>query len=115
MKDHLFILKPGFHDGSKGPLFCGDAAPLEGMLGFYPQLRQQIDVSYIAAPRPRRELVELLGEDHQGTPVLVLAADAVVPAGLEVRRHGQRQFIDRPGDIGRYLSQAHGVGRSSHD
>jgi hypothetical protein len=115
MKDRVFILKPDFYDGTQGPLFCGDAAPLEGMLGFYPQLRQKIDVMYIAAPKPRRELVDLLGEDHQGTPVLVLSADSTVPSGLEIHQYGRWRFIQKPGDIGRYLSQVHGVGHSSQE
>src|SRR5579872_4675045 len=65
MKDRLFLLRPGFFKGEKGPFYCAESASVEGLLGFFPQLREMIDVEYIDFPRPRQVLVELLGNDHQ--------------------------------------------------
>jgi Protein of unknown function (DUF3088) len=41
-------------------------------LSYYPKLREQIDIRYIDFPRPRKEIVELVGGEHQGCPNLIL-------------------------------------------
>ncbi len=81
MKDQLYLLRPGFHNAGVGPLYCNDSAPVEGMLSFFPTLRGLVDVQYLDFPRPRRALVEALGEQHQGLPVLILAADRKLSDG----------------------------------
>jgi hypothetical protein len=105
MKDHLYIMRPGFTNGSLGPLYCGDSAPVEGMLSFFPQLRELVDVSYIEFPRPRAPLFELLGEDNQGIPVLVLARETQVtdPTLEPLSANGHRFFNDQA-MIRRYMS-----------
>lgn len=114
MKDRLFIVKPGYFNGDRGPLFCCDAAPIEGQLSFCPELRELVDVIYIEAPRPRRAIIELLGEENQNTPVLVLAGGRI-PAdpAVKVRTHGGQRFIDTGADISAYLSTQYGLARSS--
>ena len=112
VKDKLLMLRPGFFQGSEGPFYCGDAVAVEGLLSFFPQLRSQIDVEYIDAPRPRQAIVELIGEANQSAPVLVLGAGREpVDNSVEVRVHGQTQFIDSPDHIRRYLSSQYGVAR----
>lgn len=88
-RDVLFLLRPGFFDGGE-PWFCAACAQVEGLLSFYPHLRQQLDVRYVDFAHPRQAIVAELGEQHQSCPVLVvkrrdLAAlpDAVAtPAGV---------------------------------
>ncbi|KAF1039651.1 MAG: hypothetical protein GAK33_01492 [Burkholderia lata] len=110
MKDTLFILRPGFFKDSEGPFYCGDSVAVEGLLSFYPQLRDAVDVEYIDAPRPRRPIVTLIGADNQSAPVLVLAAGrAPDDDTLAIREHNGRRFIDSPADIRRYLSAQYGV------
>src|SRR5438552_10190480 len=75
MKDQLYLLRPGFMNAGLGPLYCGDSLPVEGLLSFFPQLRSLLDVHYLEFPRPRAALVNLLGEENQGVPVLILADD----------------------------------------
>jgi Protein of unknown function (DUF3088) len=41
-----------------------DCALLEGVLASFPQLAHAIDVERIAWPRPRREVVELIGAEN---------------------------------------------------
>src|SRR5207302_1184330 len=53
MKDQLYLLRPGFMNASLGPLYCNDSAPVEGMLSFFPQLRELLDVQYVEFARPR--------------------------------------------------------------
>ncbi|WP_175734794.1 DUF3088 domain-containing protein [Burkholderia ambifaria] len=110
MKDTLFILRPGFFKDSEGPFYCGDSVAVEGLLSFYPQLREAVAVEYVDAPRPRRSIVALIGADNQSAPVLVLG-DGRTPKddSVAIRKHDGRRFIDSPADIRRYLSSQYGV------
>ncbi|AOK08016.1 hypothetical protein WK25_26690 [Burkholderia latens] len=110
MKDTLFILRPGFFKDAEGPYYCGDSVAVEGLLSFYPQLRDAVAVEYVDAPRPRRPIVALIGEDNQSAPVLVLG-DGRAPNDdtIAIREHNGRRFIDSPYDIRRYLSSQYGV------
>lgn len=106
------MLRPGFFQGSEGPFYCGDSVAVEGLLAFFPQLRSEIDVEYIDAPRPRMAIIELIGEANQSAPVLVLGAGRVPQdTGVDVRVHNQTRFIDSPDHIRRYLSSQYGVAR----
>jgi len=60
-RDRLYLLKPRFMDNGKGPYFCPGCGQMAGLLEFYPALKQQLEVRYLEFPRPRPELVELLG------------------------------------------------------
>ena len=110
MKDRLFLLRPGFFDGESGPFYCGDSVGVEGLLSFFPALRQAVAVVYVEAPRPRAEIVGSIGEANQSVPVLVLAAATViVDPALPVATHGRVRFINDPASIRRYLSSQFGV------
>jgi hypothetical protein len=105
VKDQLYLLRPGFMNAGLGPLYCGDSAPVEGLLSFCPELRERVDVHYLEFPRPRAPLVEALGEAHQGVPVLILAPDAQVKdGGISPRTTNGHRFLDDEGLIRRYLS-----------
>ncbi|TYC63677.1 DUF3088 domain-containing protein [Rhodobacterales bacterium] len=95
LHDRLYLLEPGFEDPAyPGKTFyCWHCALMEGILASFPDLAARLDVRRIAWARPRRELVELLGEDNQSLPVLVLSEgglindkDAILAALTE--RHG---------------------------
>ncbi len=112
VKDKLFMLRPGFFQGSEGPFYCGDSVAVEGLLGFFPQLRSEIEVEYIDAPRPRAAIVAMIGQENQSAPVLVLAEGRKpVDEGVQVHLYGNTRFIDSPDHIRRYLSSQYGVAR----
>ncbi|MCX2723408.1 DUF3088 domain-containing protein [Roseibium salinum] len=75
MKDTLCLLAPGFEDPAyPGKTFyCWHCALMEGVLASFPELAAKLDVRRIAWPKPRREVADLLGEENQSLPVLVLA------------------------------------------
>ena len=113
-KDTLFLLKPDFHNGDKGPFYCPECALVEGMLSFYPKLRHKLDVNYVDFAKPRAAVVALLGEANQGCPVLVLAEGRrVLDTGLEVKEAQGRRFISNEAHIRRYLSATFGVGHAA--
>lgn len=111
-KDRLFLLKPDFRTATEGPCYCPACASVEGLLSFYPRLREALDVQYLDFPRPRPAVIAELGEENQGLPVLVIhSAPGDAPLdGLEVRTARGRRFIQNVPDIGRYLARTQGIG-----
>jgi hypothetical protein len=112
-RDQLFLLKPDFMAGSRGPCYCPACATLEGVLAFYPRLRAILDVRYVDFPRPRPEVIAAIGAENQGLPSLVIASDPAADqalTGLDVREWQGRRFLQSAGDIGRYLARRHGIG-----
>ncbi len=92
-RDKLIILKPDFHDPAyPGKRFyCWHCALMEGVLASFPDLLDRLDVERIAWPRPRAEVVALIGAENQSLPVLVLADDA--PADLATGSYEGRRFV----------------------
>jgi len=69
--DKLFLKRPGFEDPAfPGQTFyCLHCALVEGVLTSFPELAARLTVERIAWPGP---VVELVGEDNQPLPLLVL-------------------------------------------
>ncbi|MEJ8474005.1 DUF3088 domain-containing protein [Roseibium algae] len=95
MKDALYLLTPGFRDPAYpgDNFYCWHCALLEGILASFPELAAKIDVYRIAWPRPRAELVALLGSENQSLPVLVLSDGGFIDDKDEIlkaltKRHG---------------------------
>lgn len=94
----LFLLKADFQDVNRNPeakYFCPECSPIEGLLSYYPRLRDELEVVYVDFARPRKALVDLLGEENQSCPVLVLEDGS---------------FINDPNQIISHLTQYHGIG-----
>ena len=80
-RDRLYLLDNDWPDpalGGERRFYCKDCMTVEGLLAAFPDRAAGIDVIRLAWPRPRAQLVEALGEDHQGCPVLVLAEGGFV-------------------------------------
>ena len=77
-RDKLFLLKADFEDPAyPGKRFyCWHCALLEGILVSFPHLASRFDVERVAWPRPRQDVVSVVGEANQSLPLLVLADDA---------------------------------------
>lgn len=112
MKDTLFLLTPGFRDGDGLPYYCPYCTIFEGLLHLYPHLVSQIEVRRVAFPKPRAEIVSLVGPEHQSCPVLVVG-EAMMNSGNhpQFKTVGNLSFIDEPEDIGNYLSLTYGIPR----
>ena len=92
-KHILFLLKSGFNDGDKGPFFCPECAEVEGFLKYAPNVESQLDVRRIDFPRPRKPIIELLGEANQGCPVLVIEGGSDLPAEAKKSEETGKAFI----------------------
>ena len=92
-KHILFLLKPGFYDGDDGPFFCPHSAALEGLMTYVPEILAEIDVRRIDFPRPRQEIIDLLGEENQYTPVLIVDEDSKTDPQAQVSAATGRSFF----------------------
>jgi hypothetical protein len=104
-KHILFILKPGFYDGEEGPFFCPHSAALEGFIKYAPEIEEMVIVTRVEFQRPRKEIIDLIGEDNQGSPVLVLDDDSEIPPEAQVSADTGRAFINDEIIISNFLSR----------
>ena len=108
MTDRLLLLNPGWTDDAGGPWYCPAGAIVEGVLGFYPRLRDQLDITYLDHARPRPAVVELVGEDHQSCPILILDGTFGWPEAQTSETTGKRFLQDEA--IIPYLAARYGIG-----
>jgi len=110
-RDRLYLLKPDFIDGGKGPYFCPGCAQVIGLLEFYPALKEKLELRYLDFSRPRPELVKLLGEENQSCPVLILKQPPTgAPSTVPLRQAKGHWFVEGADEISRYFAHAHGSG-----
>ncbi len=107
-KDELFLLKPDFMDEGNGPYFCPGCAFVDGMLSFYPDLRDKIEIRYIDFQRPRPLLASEIGEENQSCPKLILADDRPAPKGIKINEANGRRFVSGESEICHYLGRVYG-------
>jgi hypothetical protein len=97
-----------------GPLYCSDSAPVEGVLSFFPQLRQLVDIHYLEFPRPREPLVKALGDQNQSLPVLILADNRKVKdKELEPIQANEKWIFTDESSIRHYLSTQYDLPQAS--
>ena len=110
-RDLLILLKPEFADPAfSGEIFyCEHCVLLEGVLASFPELSERIDVLRVDWPRPRRDVVDLIGEDNQSLPVLIFAHDA--DPSLATGTFGELRFANKKEAILEALAQRHGIPR----
>ena len=108
-RDKLIILDVDFEDPEfpDQRFYCWHCVLMEGLLSCYPEMAKRLDVERISWPRPRKEVIDLIGADNQSVPVLILADDA--PDGLETGRFNGRRFVDDKDAILHALSVRHGI------
>lgn len=111
----LFLIKPGFTDSnrdSEGKLYyCPFCATLEGIIKYYPQLEKLIEINYVDFKRPRPAIIELIGEENQSCPVLIIdnKQDNNVNTSY-FTSYGDKLFVDSTDLISRYLTEKFGIG-----
>jgi len=111
VKPILFLLRSGFADPAHGPggFYCPECATIAGILWYHPDVAAQLDIRQVDAPRPRPEVVALVGEENQSCPVLVLP-EGERPEGIPVAKG--RAFISGPKAIETFLADRYGTARS---
>lgn len=110
--DKLFVLPSKFKNKKEGnhTFFCADCALIQGFLNYFPEVKEHVVVKEVPYPRPRKAILDILGEEHQSCPVLVLDdAELDLFPGISIHQVGGVHFIDEPIDITRYLGAKHKV------
>jgi hypothetical protein len=71
--DRLFLLQPEFADAALPgrAFYCRDCMTIEGLLAAFPQQAAGLQVIRVAYPRPRRQVIDAVGEANQSLPALV--------------------------------------------
>jgi hypothetical protein len=112
--EKLFLLKPGFTKADDPTeYFCPDCAIIEGVLQYYPQIKHSTDIVYIDYQRPRLVLIELIGQEHQSSPVLITDKEPSAEVKYLFKTFGALFFLDTPDSIMEYFSKKYMVGFSA--
>ena len=106
--DKLFLLKPNFEDPAypEQYFYCWQCALIEGLLQYFPQHGGDLEVKRIDWPRPRKEVIDLVGEENQSLPLLILKGKGRLSFQTDIYR--ERAFITDPYKILAALSERHG-------
>lgn len=109
IKDQIFLIAPGFTDPKRddGPFVCPYCNQVEGLLASFPALAEKIEVTRLPFPRPRQPVIDLIGEDNQGLPVLVFGDN---PPSDALEANG-RHFVSDTKRILALLAERHGFPR----
>ena len=99
------MLNPWQEEDGRGPYYCPDCGVVEGFLVYSPEIRDEIDIVAVDFPRPRDEIVELLGLENQDSPVLVLADGTPPPEGARQSMSTGKSFINDPLAICNFLAE----------
>jgi hypothetical protein len=115
MKPQLFLLNPNFIDSKVDNLgqlyYCPQCATVEGILTYYPELRDKLNIQYVDFSRPRPTIIELLGSENQSCPVLVIPIESASSFEFEnFKSYGNYLFADTPETIASYFSKGFQVG-----
>lgn len=109
-QDTLFMLDPDSFKVEGKSRYCPDCALVAGYLSFYPEVLQGLALRVVPPPRPRQEIVALIGEENQSAPVLILGRDSQLPPGVTCGEANGLRFINDPKSILGYLGQKHAGG-----
>jgi hypothetical protein len=111
----LFLLKPDFEDSktdSEGRLYyCPQCAMIAGIIKYYPQLETTLEINYVDFQRPRKAIIELIGEENQSCPALIIESNQEENIYLSYfNSYGDKLFINSMDSIIKYLSEKYGIG-----
>ncbi len=109
VKPILFMLTPWTEANSQGPFYCPDCALVEGFFYYSPKVKDRLEIISVDYPRPRKKVVECLGEENQSCPVLVLEDGTKLPEGAKKSFSTGKVFIDDPNLICKYLGERFSV------
>lgn len=115
MKPKLFLLKPDFTDNNSdtnGKLYyCPHCAMIEGVLQYYPQLKEKIEIEYVDFEKPRQAIVDLIGGENQSCPVLIIDIENINDyVSSYFSRFKNKLFVNSTDLITRFFSDNFGTG-----
>ncbi|MBO6730096.1 MAG: DUF3088 family protein [Maricaulis sp.] len=110
-KDILILLTGSWVNEETGEeRLCPDACLVEGAMLLNPHWADAVTIIRVDYPRPRQPVIDLLDEENQNAPTLILAADTKAHQEVEAEVNGRRIMTD-PKTICRQLAASHGGSR----
>jgi len=112
----LFLLKPNFSDiklNESEVYYCPHCAMIEGILKYYPFLEEMIEINYLDFQRPRQKIINIIGKENQGCPVLIIHRKDVEKGETEMsdfRMYGEFYFSNSTKIIANYLANKYKTG-----
>lgn len=106
-KDILFLLTGSWVTEAGEERLCPEACLVEGALLLNPHWAEAVTIIRVDYPRPRPAIVDLLDEDNQNAPTLILTADREAKEPVEAEINGRRIYTD-PKAICRQLASSYG-------
>lgn len=111
----LFLLKPDFTDSkidnSGQKYYCPQCAIIEGIISCYPNILDNVEVYHVEFPRPRKSIIELIGEQNQSCPVLIIdPKDGCDVDTSYFKSFGDFRFADTVESIEKYLAEKFEIG-----
>ncbi len=103
----LYMLNTWYDAPDQGPYYCPDCGIVEGFFIYNPEIKKQLDIVHVDFQRPRPQIIEQLGEEHQGSPVLVLPDDSDSFDGIKKSMATGKSFIDDPIMICNFLARTY--------
>lgn len=111
-QDQLFVIQADFSPkGSSNRFYCPGCSEILGLFQLYPDLKSKVEIRYVTFDRPRPAIVDLIGAENQGSPVLVLGQESSQKTTTaKIQTSQGNRFINDLREIGIYLSEAYGIG-----
>lgn len=112
-RDLLILITPGFPDTKLSPdrlYYCPQCNIVEGLLATFPALNDRLDVLRVPFARPRPAVIERIGAETQGLPVLIFTDPATAPA--DALTFGDTRFVNNIDRIAELLAERHGIPHS---
>ena len=88
----LFILKMPFEDGPEEFWICSHCALIEGALAVNLHWEEELNIQRVDYPKPRQQVVDLLGEENQWLPVLVLEDKTTIKDPIDIVNYLANRF-----------------------
>lgn len=107
-RDTLFVLAPGFEDNDRRE-FCPECAEIWGILGYFPAIRDAVEIVHVGIEHPRAPITNMLGEGRYNAPTLVLADDTDRPDGVNFKTANGRKYMDSSRAIAALWAARYGI------
>ena len=78
---------------------------VEGILKYYPQIKEQLEIIYVDFQKPRQAVIDMLGTENQGCPVLIIEKKQDEKADTSYfQSSGDKKFVNNLGDISNVIT-----------
>ena len=107
-KDTLFLLHD-YADPDHGgeSFYCEACKTVEGVLAAYPELSEKLEIVRVPWPRPRKAVVEAIGEDNQNCPGRWLSQTAALRTTCPRSSKPFTRVTDFPARIRKRAASSH--------